>query len=331
MTRSGKSHLTKLYLLDVLKEVENNPHAKLVVYEPKREFYSWLMTLKGKHGLRSHLQYYMPSDRRSVALDFTNDFRSPQDSVTLANAFYPVNPKENNPFWGDTFRTIYAGVYMAIKKKLGRCDMRLMCLVLEDEELTKAVLQHDAYYVQARKLLGIGGGSAGDTTRNILSTIHSRTAELKVMAAHLDMCEQTTGKFSIRKFVEEQNAGILAVSKDSDYQLAQDPMNGILFLRLMQLLDKQQQDPRRKVFIVIDEFPTLAGDNPCPGMKDMFLRLASRGVCILITYQGHTTIKGIYGDDTSGIIGQCSNVIYLRQPDPESAEYASKDLGLERG
>jgi hypothetical protein len=29
--------------------------------------------------------------------------------------------------------------------------------------------------------------------------------------------------------------------------LTQDPMNGVLFLRFMQLLDKEQEDPRRKI------------------------------------------------------------------------------------
>jgi hypothetical protein len=108
-------------------------------------------------------------------------------------------------------------------------------------------------------------------------------------------------------------------------------MNGVLFLRLTQLLDKEQQDPRRKVFVVIDEFPTLAGDKPCPGITDMFLRLRSRGVSVLITYQAHTTLKRIYGETVTENIGQCTNVIYLRQADVESANYAAEDLGRSRG
>ncbi len=87
---SGKTHLTRLFLLDALREVESNPHAKLVVYEPKRQFYAWLCTLRPK----SPLAYFMPSDRRSVALDFTRDYASDQDSMTLTHAFYPYDPQE---------------------------------------------------------------------------------------------------------------------------------------------------------------------------------------------------------------------------------------------
>jgi len=324
---SGKSHLTKLFMLDALREVEANPHAKLIAYDPKREFYAWLCSL----GLASPVTYFMPSDTRSVALDFASDYRTINDSRTLANAFYPLDPNEKQRFWGDALRTIYAGVFEAIKGRLGHADLRLMCLVLEEEELTRRVLGHDVYLVQARKLVEDHGGKVGETGKNILMTIHSRVAEMKVMAAHLEHARRENGLFSLREFVREPGRGVLVVAKDSDYADTQDPMNGVLFLRLTQLLDKEQQDPRRKVFVVIDEFPTLAGDKPCPGITDMFLRLRSRGVSVLITYQAHTTLKRIYGETATENIGQCTNVIYLRQADVDSAQYAAEDLGRERG
>lgn len=324
---SGKTHLTKLFLADVLREVETNPHAKLIAYDPKREFYAWLCSL----GLASPILYFMPSDTRSVALDFTRDYPHTQDSLTLANAFYPLDPNEKQRFWGDALRTIFAGVFEAIKGRLGYADMRLVCLVLEDEALTRAVLDGDPYLVQARKLVKDHGDAVGETKQNIQMTIHSRIAEMKVMAAHLERARQDNGLLSLRDFVTEPGSGILVISKDSDFGLTQDPMNGVLMLRLTQLLDGEQPHPRRKVFVVIDEFPTLAGDNPCPGITDMFLRLRSRGVTVLITYQAHTTLRRIYGETATENIGQCTNVIYLRQADVESAEYAAKDLGHERG
>lgn len=324
---SGKSHLTKLFLLDVLREVETNPFAKLIAYDPKRELYAWLSSL----GLSSPIRYFMPSDTRSVALDFTRDYPHTQDSLTLANAFYPVDPNEKQRFWGDALRTIFAGVYEAIKGRLGYADMRLVCLVLEDEKLTRGVLETDPYLVQARKLVTDHGNAVGETKQNIQMTIHSRIAEMKVMAAHLEHARRANGVLSLRDFVTEPGAGVLVISKDSDFGLTQDPMNGTVMLRLTQLLDGEQYHPRRKVFVVIDEFPTLAGDKPCPGITDMFLRLRSRGVTVLITYQAHTTLRRIYGDTATENLGQCTNVIYLKQADVESAEYAAKDLGHERG
>lgn len=327
-TRTGKSHLTKLFIMDALREVESNPHAKLIVYEPKREFYAWLLSL----GLKSPITYFCPSDERSVSLDFNEDYSDDKDAGTLANAFFPEGAdRHESRFWGETLRTIYAGIYLAIKAKLGFADLRLMCLVLEDEKLTEDVLSFDPYLVQARHLAAKTGKSVNETVDNIRLNIQSRIGKMKVLAAHLDHAARQRPLFSLRRFINEQNSGVLVISKDSDYKHVQDPMNAVLLLRFTQLLDKQQQQQDRKIFVVIDEFPTLAGDDPCPGVKDMFLRLGSRGVIPLVTDQGLSTLKPIYQDNTTGILGQCSNVIYLRQPDVESAEDASRDLGTERG
>lgn len=331
---SGKTHLTKLFIRDVLRELETNPHAKLVVYEPKRQFYAWLRSPGVcSDELRDRIDYFMPSDERSIALDFKRDYEGIQGSETFANAFYPEDPREHQRFWGDTLRTIYSQVFDAIRARIGRVDLRLMCLVLENRELTQAVLGHDPYYVQARELLSIVGGTIGETAANILKTVHSRIAQMKVLAAHLEHAQQAKGGelFSLDDFLRREGSGILVVSKDSRFKSVQDPMNGVLFLRLTELLDAMQPDKRRKVFIVIDEFPTLSGDKPCPGITDMFLRLRDRGVTVLVTYQAHTTLKRIYGETATENIGQCTNVIYLKQADVESAKYAAEDLGHEWG
>lgn len=325
---SGKTHLTKLFIREALDEVEHNPHAKLIVYEPKRQFYRWLTSLN----LSTRIDYFMPSDVRSVALDFARDYEGIQGSRTLANAFYPEDPNEHQRFWGDSLRTIYSQVFEAIRERVGRADLRLMCLVLEDKDLTRAVLgDKDSYYVQARELLSVDGPASTDAAANILKTVHSRIAEMKVLAAHLERARKDNGTFSLDEFLRRERSGVLVVSKDSRFKSVQDPMNGVLFLRTTELLDSMQEDKRRKIFIVIDEFPTLAGDKPCPGITDMFLRLRDRGVTVLITYQAHTTLKRIYGEAATENIGQCLNVIYLRQADVESAKYAAEDLGHEWG
>ncbi len=307
-----------------------------MVYEPKREFYAWLCSL----GLTTPVTYFCPSDTRSVSLDFARDYASDLDSKTLAHALYPHDPNEKQRFWGDATRTIFAQVFDALKRRVGlKADLRLVCLVLEDMELTRELLGTDPYLVEARRLVEKSESekSVGETSRNILHSIDSRISELKVLAAHLALARKENGAFSLRDFVREERAGTLVVSKDADYGLVQDPMNGVLFLRLIQLLDQlgedTEQNPgrRRKVFIVIDEFPTLAGKKPCPGIEDMFLRLRSRGVAILITYQALTTLKEIYGEHVTATIGQCTNVMYLRQSDMPSAEYAAEDLGRARG
>jgi type IV secretory pathway TraG/TraD family ATPase VirD4 len=333
ITGSGKSHLTKLFLLDALREVEQDD-AKLVVFEPKREFYAWLLSVRRQYNYTFPINYFMPSDKRGATLEFWRDYPSDQDSRTLSNAFYPPNPNEREQFWGNSLRTIYAQVFDAIKGRLGYADLRLMCLVLEDEQLTRDLLKTDPYLMQARVLIEEHKqrGEVGKTANDIRMTIHSRVAEMKVLAAHLELARQEGRTFSLSRFVNLPGAGALVVSKDPVYSLVHDPMNGVIFLRLMELLDRLQQHAARRVFVVIDEFPMLTGDKPCPGIEKMLLLLRSRGVSLLFTYQAHASLKRIYGVEMADeIVGEVANVIYLKQGDANSAEYAAKDLGLERG
>lgn len=325
---SGKSHLTKLYLLRVLEELQVNPHAKLVLYEPKREFHDWLCSLN----LPVDISYFLPSDERSVTLDFMSDYSDDKDAETLAYTIYPDTTNHGeSAFWGDSLRTIVASVYTAIRLKLGRIDLRLLCLVLENAEYTRRVLSFDPYQVQAAELTKVSGKSLSETAQNIQYTLQARIGKLKVLAAQMDCAAQKGNLFSLREFIRREEAGIFVISKDEDYGKWQDAINGVLFLRLTQLLDKEEEHAKRRVFVVIDEFPSLCGNDRCPGVKTMFLRLRSRGAVPLITDQGLTTLSPIYEKDTTAILGQCTNVIYLCQPDVESADYASKDLGIERG
>jgi len=180
---SGKTHVLKLYLREVLEVIESDPHAKLVVFDPMYEFYPWLMSL----GLKSKINYFLPSDVRSVSLDFAADYRDDNDAYTLAYSFYPESSSsQESSFWGNSFRTIFAGVYMAVKAKMGRVDLRLVLLVLEDEDHLRKVLSSDEYLVQARKLSGITGKPESETLQNIQATVQSRIFAMKMMAADLD-------------------------------------------------------------------------------------------------------------------------------------------------
>lgn len=327
---SGKTHLIKMFIANALREVRDNPKAKLIVFDPKREFYSWIESL----GVPVPLNYLFPSDERSVSLNFMRDWPNDIDSMSLAEAFYPQ--KETNKesqFWGQAFRTICAQVIDAIKTQLGYVSLRLVCLVLEDKELTTQLLATDPYLKQARALIeqGVSKQSENDTRENIFISIAARVAEMKFMAAHLDQAERQNGLFSLRDFVNEENQGILVLSKDMTYRKVQDPLNAIVMRRLMELMTQLQKDPQRKIFVVIDEFPSLGGDAPCPGIVEMLLELRSRGVTFLIAYQTPASLERIYGPKGAAeITGMCSNVVYLKQGEDAAGEQAAKDLGSER-
>lgn len=219
LTGTGKSHLTRLFILEALKELERNPYAKMIIYEPKREFYAWLKSM----GLPHPVHYFMPSDQRGEPLHYGMDFATEQDAKTLAHAFWPHDPGEKARFWGDCMRAIFAAVYLVILEALGHCDLRLVLAVMEDFEDTRTLLSCDPYQASAQILVAANGGSVNEAIQNIQLSIHSRVAEMKTMASHLHHAAQDKDAFSLREFIHRKKSSILVVSKDSDYKLNPGP------------------------------------------------------------------------------------------------------------
>lgn len=308
---TGKTWLTLLFILEALQELKKNPYAKLICFEPKREMYAWLKSMK----IPFPVHYWMPSDERGVAQDLGRDYPTPQDKKTYAYAFFPHEANEHQRFWGDAVRAIFHAVHSIIHEKLGYVTLRLILAVLESEEDTMNLIGGDFEHDVVKVLVGANVGDIGDVQANIRATIATRVGEMKTIASHLDQAAKERDPFSLNDFLTTKNSGILVVSKDETHNLTHDPMNSMLFKRLVQLMDSMEPDPQRKVFLVIDEFPTLAGQKPCENIVNAFERLRSRGAVILITYQLYESLVRVYGaTDAAAIVKMCQSSVYDLQP-----------------
>ena len=259
----------------------------------------------------------MPSDDRGEAQDLAKDFAGEEGAKTYANAFWPLDPREPQRFWGDCMRSIFAAVFMTIAEQLGTVGLRQVLAVLQSPEDTLRLLRRDIYHEMALRLVENGDEDAEVTevADNIRKSIDARVAEMRTVASHLDHAARERPPFSLDEFLESRGPGILVISKHSTYESVQDPMNSMLFMRIQQLLDAKQKHPRRKIFIIIDEFPTLAGDRPCEKIVNAFLRLRNRGAVILIAYQLKESIERVYGDKTAReLLEVCQNRIENLEP-----------------
>ena len=122
----------------------------------------------------------------------------------------------------------------------------------------------------------------------------------------------------------------MVVQTDDRYQEQHSDMNAMLFQRIGQILKGFQQDPerKRKIYIMFDEFVALGY---IPDLVSMFLRLRSRGVVFLITYQSWASMKRIYKDEAYEILNTCRNFIILGSGDPIDAKHAAEVIGKYRG
>lgn len=328
----GKSKLVQLFLIPILKEIlDPRSDSRLIVFEPKREMYAWIATQWPDNSLVP-LRLFCPSDVRSCCIDWDYDYRTLGDAEMLAHAMFPENPKESQPFFPESLRTLVATAYYAIRRKLrghgnGRVTFRLLVLALSRSEYLKKLVGSDVQTRFADELLSI---KAEETAQNIKMSIVSKLLKFRILAAHMARVSRENA-LSLERFL--QSNGVLCISRDEKYKVQHDGVNSIIMERIGQILASLQADParQRRTYIVLDEFPTLAGDKPCPGILDMFLRLRSLGVVFVITFQSYATLKRVYGETADEIINTCQNFVILGSGDPTDAKHAAERVGKTRG
>lgn len=323
----GKSTLLQLFCLPVIEEIlQPGSDSRLILFDPKREFWAWIAS-KWPEKTHAVLRYFCFNDQRTNIPDLNFDYRTQNDALTLSHAFFPENPNEHQPFFPESLRTLVAAAIFAIKKKLGYWNLRILMLVLSNPGYLRHLVGSEPCTKFAKELLST---RSEETAQNVQMTITSKLLRFRILAAHFARVHKSD-VLSLDRLLEK--SGVLVISRDRKYHVAQDGMNAVIMERLGQILEQKHADPLNtsKTYIFIDEFPTLAGDKPCPGLIDMFLRLRSLGVVFLITFQTYASVKRVYGERADEFMNTCRNFIIVGSGDPTDAKHSVELIGKMRG
>jgi hypothetical protein len=157
--------------------------------------------------------------------------------------------------------------------------------------------------------------------------ITSKLSKWRKVAAHLSHVPRGR-TLSLERFLSKR--GVLVIQTDEEYREQHSAINAMLLQRLGQILMKMQPDPtgKRKVYIVIDEFPSLGY---IEGMVEMFRELRSRGVVFLVIWQSWANMEAIWKEKAYSIQNTLQNFMILGSGDPKDAEHAAKLIGKIRG
>ena len=321
-------------LISIIKEIldtqegslEPANDSRLIIFDPKREMFAWIASIWPQKTLVP-LRLFCPSDVRSGEPDWNNDFRSQSDAHTLSYSVFPEDPFEHQKFFPESLRTLMASATTAIKRKLGFWNWPLLVYFSVESGTTEGACRLRPTHEVRR---GVALRPFGRDRTECTDDHHLQASEVPAPGRHFART-RPENRFSLEQFV--QRPGVLVISRDRKYHEQHDGVNAMLFERLGQIIESLQQDPtkRRKTYIVVDEFPTLAGDKPCPGIIDMFLRLRSLGVVFIIAFQTYASLKRVYKDMADEIISSCRNFVILGSGDPTDAKHAAELIGKIRG
>ena len=254
-----------------------------------------------------------PLDARAPRWSPFFEARTPRDFDMMAAALIPQQKDTVDPFWVTAARQLFANGAGVLWTQNVTENRRLV------EDLLKTELSELAEAME------------GTVAQSIVSPDNPKTA-LSVRAmltAHLGALEflpDTGERFSIRDWVgREDETGFLFLTSRGDQHAS---LRGLISTWLeiaVNALLSLQQDGARRIWIVLDELPTL---HQVPSLQPGLAESRQFGGCFVLGIQVFSALRDIYGKNGAETIsGLCGTRVVLSAPDQETAQWSAESLG----
>ena len=331
-TQSGKTVTIRHLMQSVLPAIVKGSNQRALVYDPKGEMYRIL------HGmdLACEIKTLYPSDARCYAWDIAADVIDPNSVKTVAEVLVPEE-EDTQKYFPRAARQLLEGLLQVfVDKGKGEWTLEDVLVVMRNAKILQAIFERsgaqrylvDTYFRPAKTF---------ESTMSTLDTFIGRYQTIAACWAHTDKEKRT----SLRDWAPRRDrdglgeSSILLVRRDPEAESALDPMNRVLFQRLIQLLlsgpevRECEKGKAPKTWVFFDE-ASKAGN--IKGLDDLLLQGHSKGVRVVLGFQDISAMWKEYGKDAANaLVGQCEIKAILQLRSPETAEWASKLVGRYRG
>ena len=254
-----------------------------------------------------------PLDARAPRWSPFFEARSPRDFDTMAAALIPQQKDTVDPFWVTAARQLFsngAGVFW----KRGIIENRVLV-----DHLLKTELKTLAEAME------------GTVAQSIVDPANPKTA-LSVRAmltAHLSALEYLPDDgrpFSIRDWISREDGGgfLFLTSRGDQHASLRGLISTWLEIAVNSLLSLDQDDGRR-IWIVLDELPTL---HQVPSLQPGLAESRQFGGCFVLGVQVISALRDLYGKNGAETIsGLCGTRVVLAAPDRDTAQWSADSLG----
>ena len=254
-----------------------------------------------------------PLDARSPCWSPFFEASSPRDFDMMAAALIPQQKDTVDPFWVTAARQLFANGAGGLWKQ-GVTGNRVLVDHLLKTDLT-----------------ALAQAMEGTVAQSIVDPDNPKTA-LSVRAmltAHLGALEflpDTGEPFSIRDWVgQEDGTGFLFLTSRGDQHAS---LRGLISTWLeiaVNALLSLHQDDARRVWVVLDELPTL---HQVPSLQPGLAESRQFGGCFVLGIQVISALRDLYGKNGAETIsGLCGTRVVLAAPDQETARWSAESLG----
>ena len=317
MTGSGKTVTLRHILQWLVQLTQPGTNAQLVVFDPKRELYSYIMGMDAA----VPVMLFDGTDRRGYAWDMAADITDPNRAKTIANLFVPEE-LISQPYFQRAGRRILECVIEHVIDHATHWTLQDVFMILDDEPALESILPHRIQ----RKYF-----EPHDTLQNTRSTLDTITSRFETLAASWFKAEQEGRSLSLDHFVSSMTPGILVIPRRLDIAYAVDPIIRLVFERLIQLWLARTDnrllppDQRPDTQVILDE---TAKAGKLTQLDDLLLMGRSKGVSVTLAAQDIEGLRHEYGPRVANsLLNQCANTAIFALESPETRDYCAKLFG----
>ncbi|ELI5735570.1 type IV secretion system DNA-binding domain-containing protein [Vibrio fluvialis] len=258
-----------------------------------------------------------PNDIRSFQWDISQDVRTEQDALLVAQCLIEETP---DPLWSEGARLLFTGMVVILLNRQGSCSWYSLAGMLDTgERELQAMLQ--THYPKAAVFIQ----EQSKTTQGFLVTLIKNLHWI----SHLRAVWRRKAKnmFSVNAWLQATNSKkTLIVAHDDNIPDLSQKLCTTLFSLLVRNVLAMGDSETRKVWFVLDELSSI----PKGEALEMWLRLGrSKGARTVAGLQAISQLRTIYGSDqTETILSLFGHVIALRVGAAGgAAKYASESFG----
>ena len=317
MTGSGKTITIRLLLQSLVARCSPASNTKLVVFDPKRELYSYIL------GMDPQVPVLLldATDRRGLAWDIGSDTTEPNHAKAAAKLLVPEE-HTSQPYFARSARRIIEWAIRYLIAHATHWNLQDVFMILDDLALLQSLLPPQV----VEKYFKPEG-----TLKNTLSTLDTLTSRFETVAACWANAEREGRTISLKDFEACSTSAILVIPRRLDIADAIDPTIRLIFERLIHLWLARPDirflppDLRPETHVILDE--TAKAGN-LARLDELLLMGRAKGVSVTLAVQDVEAMRQEYGEKVAdSLLAQCGNTAVFALESPETRDYCASLFG----
>jgi type IV conjugative transfer system coupling protein TraD len=254
-----------------------------------------------------------PLDQRGADWNIWRECRDKTDYENLAAALIPMTATAQDPFWVNAARTIFAAAASRLHQ---HTNPRILPLLKTLLTANVGQLQELLKGTEAESLMSEKTEKTAISIKSVLATY------LKSLCYIRDV----NNPFSIRQWIhDDQSKQWLFISSTGDRHESLKPLISAWLDIAINALLSLPENRERRIWVILDELGSL---QQLPYLTSALAEARKFGGCFVIGVQSVAQLAKTYGFEGGREISSLLNTRFIfRAPDPEIAQWSSRNLG----